>query len=147
MRVCSSRVGVRISKSLILWKFKPSLPLPVDRFFNLFCPFSDANIDRLLKEAKKRQAAQKAEVKEVEQVEVETSTVKAPKDKKEAVTKAKAEKKTTKNMTESQKMDVEVQRIKKEVERVSGNLETFKRTDETLNKMEERLDILKGKMD
>ena len=28
--------------------------------------FSDANIDRLLKEAKKRQAAQKAEVKEVE---------------------------------------------------------------------------------
>ena len=82
--------------------------------------FSDANIDWLFKEAKKRQAAQKAEVKEVEA---------APKDKKEAVKKAKAEKKTTKNMTESQKMDVEVQRIKKEVERVSGILETFKRTD------------------
>ena len=73
--------------------------------------FSDANIDRLLKEAKKLQAAQIVEVKDVEEVEVKTPTVKAPKDKKEAVKKAKVEKKTTKNMTESQKMDVEVQRM------------------------------------
>ena len=38
--------------------------------------FSDANIDRLLKEAKKRQAAQKAEVKEVERVSGNLETFK-----------------------------------------------------------------------
>ena len=43
-----------------------------------------------------------------------------------------------KNMSESEKMDVEIQRIKKRVNEINSNIETFHKTNEMLDKMEQR---------
>ena len=109
--------------------------------------YGDPNMDRLLNEARKRQAAEKAEIdkqeressKEVSNKVEKQEKVKKEKPQKEAKvvkekkedtnqannkTKAQkaAEKKKYKNMSESQKMDAEVKRIKGEVEKITKNI-------------------------
>lgn len=158
--------------------------------------YSDPAVDRLLKEARKRQATQKKE-EAVQEVEVETEkTIRAVpttpvttttggednlgagtsireraeeikreqnaaqsgqqrtgirranagNSKAQKRTEARANKARMKNMTESEKMNVEVQRIKKRVDEINRNIETFHKTNEALEKMEERLEGIQSKM-
>ena len=69
---------------------------------------------------------------------------KEEKDKKLAEEKAK--KLAYKNMTESERMDVEIQRIKGEIEAITHNIDKYKKNTEFLNQMEQRFELLENKM-
>ena len=128
---------------------------------------TDPNIERLLKVAKQKKAAEEKEARKqelmnsvVEEGEVpvtvspsiSTPTVsgsrkaelEAKRNKEAEARKRKAEAKAMKakykNMSESEKMDAEVQRIKKRVDEINSNIETFHKTNEMLDKMEQRLE-------
>ena len=131
---------------------------------------TDPNIERLLKVAKQKKAAEEKEARKqelmnsvVEEGEVpvtvspsiSTPTVsgskkaelEAKRNKEAEARKRKAEAKAMKakykNMSESEKMDAEVQRIKKRVDEINSNIETFHKTNEMLDKMEQRLEGIK----
>ena len=127
----------------------------------------DPEIERLLKVAKQRQAEQAKEMKKQELMNeltdeggtmpAATGTInvnykrnaeaEARKAKLKEKAEARANKAKYKNMTESQKMDVEVQRIKKRVDEINSNLETFHKTNEMLDKMEERLEGIESQLE
>ena len=134
---------------------------------------TDPNIERLLKVAKQKKAAEEKEVRKqelmnsvVEEGEVpvtvspsiSTPTVsgskkaelEAKRNKEAEARKRKAEAKAMKakykNMSESEKMDAEVQRIKKRVDEINSNIETFHKTNEMLDKMEQRLEGIETKL-
>ena len=58
----------------------------------------------------------------------------------------KAKKLAYKNMTESERMDVEIQRIKGEIEAITHNIDKYKKNTEFLNQMEQRFELLENKM-
>ena len=127
--------------------------------------YGDAAVDRLLKEARKKQAQEQKQQGTVEEVTTEevapvtesgepgsiqqraaeirresaNSKVNNTKLKRETQIKRKAEaranKAKQKNMSESEKMNVEIQRIKKRVDEINNNIETFHKTNEALEKM------------
>ena len=125
---------------------------------------TDPNIERLLKIAKQKKAAEEKEARkqellnsvteegEVVPVTVATPSKTAPKTnekleaKKNKEAEAKAMKAKYKNMSESEKMDVEIQRIKKRVNEINSNIETFHKTNEMLDKMEQRLEGIESKL-
>ena len=132
---------------------------------------TDPNIERLLKIAKQKKAAEEKEARKqellnsvTEEGEVVPVTVVSPsknapktnekleaKRNKEAEARkqkaeAKAMKAKYKNMSESEKMDVEIQRIKKRVTQINNNIDTFNKNNEILEKMEQRLDQIQDKM-
>ena len=134
---------------------------------------TDPNIERLLKVAKQKKAAEETEARKqelmnsvVEEGEVpatvspsiSTPTVsgskkaelEAKRNKEAEARKRKAEAKAMKakykNMSESEKMDAEVQRIKKRVDEINSNIETFHKTNEMLDKMEQRLEGIENKL-
>ena len=134
---------------------------------------TDPNIERLLKVAKQKKAAEEKEARKqelmnsvVEEGEVpvtvspsiSTPTVsgskktelEAMRNKEAEARKRKAEAKAMKakykNMSESEKMDAEVQRIKKRVDEINSNIETFHKTNEMLDKMEQRLEGIETKL-
>jgi len=126
---------------------------------------TDPNIERLLKIAKQKKAAEEKEARKQELLnsvteEGETpATVAAPKTNEKLEAKrnkeaearkqkaeAKAMKAKYKNMSESEKMDVEIQRIKKRVNEINSNIETFHKTNEMLDKMEQRLEGIETKL-
>ena len=134
---------------------------------------TDPNIERLLKVAKQKKAAEEKEPRKqelmnsvVEEGEVpvtvspsiSTPTVsgsrkaelEAKRNKEAEARKRKAEAKAMKakykNMSESEKMDAEVQRIKKRVDEINSNIETFHKTNEMLDKMEQRLEGIENKL-
>ena len=134
---------------------------------------TDPNIDRLLKVANQKKAAEEKEARKqelmnsvVEEGEVpvtvspgiSTPTVsgskkaelEAKRNKEAEARKRKAEAKAMKakykNMSESEKMDAEVQRIKKRVDEINSNIETFHKTNEMLDKMEQRLEGIENKL-
>ena len=132
---------------------------------------TDPNIERLLKIAKQKKAAEEKEARKqellnsvTEEGETVPVTVIAPsktapktnekleakKNKEAEVRKQKAEAKAMKakykNMSESEKMDVEIQRIKKRVNEINSNIETFHKTNEMLDKMEQRLEGIETKL-
>mgnify|MGYP000859250719 FL=1 len=134
---------------------------------------TDPNIERLLKVAKQKKAAEEKEARKqelmnsvVEEGEVpvtvspsiSTPTVsgsrkaelEAKRNKEAEARKRKAEAKAMKakykNMSESEKMDAEVQRIKKRVDEINSNIETFHKTNEMLDKMEQRLEGIETKL-
>ena len=134
---------------------------------------TDPNIERLLKVAKQKKAAEEKEARKqelmnsvVEEGEVpvtvspsiSTPTVsgsrkaelEAKRNKEAEARKRKAEAKAMKakykNMSESEKMDAEVQRIKKRVDEINSNIETFHKTNEMLDKMEQRLEGIENKL-
>ena len=83
---------------------------------------NDAAIQRLLKVAKQRQAEQAVEVTPVEVTGTTTSATPRVKRVNSKKAEIKAMKAKEKNMTESEKMDVEIQRIKKRVTHVEDYL-------------------------
>lgn len=117
----------------------------------------EAAIERLVKVAKKRQAEgtlnQPEEVMVIEE-EVTTTTVEdGGKTKKVTTVKKKAQPKKKevrprmgKNLTESQKMDIEVQRISKRVNEINQNIEKFKRNEALLDQMERRLEGIQDQL-
>ena len=126
---------------------------------------TDPNIERLLKIAKQKKAAEEKEARKQELLNSVTEegktpvTVAAPKtngkleakrNKEAEARKQKAEAKAMKakykNMSESEKMDVEIQRIKKRVNEINSNIETFHKTNEMLDKMEQRLEGIETKL-
>ena len=134
---------------------------------------TDPNIERLLKVAKQKKAAEEKEARKqelmnsvVEEGEVpvtvspsiSTPTVsgskkaelEAKRNKEAEARKRKAEAKAMKakykNMSESEKMDAEVQRIKKRVDEINSNIETFHKTNEMLDTMEQRLEGIANKL-
>ena len=132
---------------------------------------TDPNIERLLKIAKQKKAAEEKEARKqellnsvTEEGETVPVTVVSPsktapktnekleaKRNKEAEARkqkaeAKAMKAKYKNMSESEKMDVEIQRIKKRVNEINSNIETFHKTNEMLDKMEQRLEGIETKL-
>ena len=124
---------------------------------------TDPNIERLLKIAKQKKAAEEKEARKQEllnsvteegetvPVTVVSPSKTAPKtnEKLEArkqKAEAKAMKAKYKNMSESEKMDVEIQRIKKRVNEINSNIETFHKTNEMLDKMEQRLEGIETKL-
>ena len=132
---------------------------------------TDPNIERLLKIAKQKKAAEEKEARKqellnsvTEEGETVPVTVIAPsktapktnekleakKNKEAEARKQKAEAKAMKakykNMSESEKMDVEIQRIKKRVNEINSNIETFHKTNEMLDKMEQRLEGIETKL-
>ena len=134
---------------------------------------TDPNIERLLKVAKQKKAAEEKEARKqelmnsvVEEGEVpvtvspsiSTPTVsgsrkaelEAKRNKEAEARKRKAEAKAMKakykNMSESEKMDAEVQRIKKRVDEINSNIETFHKTNEMLDKIEQRLEGIETKL-
>ena len=123
---------------------------------------TDPNIERLLKIAKQKKAAEEKEARKqellnsvTEEGETVPATVAAPSknapktnEKLEAKKnkEAKAMKAKYKNMSESEKMDVEIQRIKKRVNEINSNIETFHKTNEMLDKMEQRLEGIETKL-
>ena len=132
---------------------------------------TDPNIERLLKIAKQKKAAEEKEARKQEllnSVTEEGETVpvtvvspsktapktneklEAKKNKEAEARKQKAEAKAMKakykNMSESEKMDVEIQRIKKRVNEINSNIETFHKTNEMLDKMEQRLEGIETKL-
>ena len=128
---------------------------------------TDPNIERLLKIAKQKKAAEEKEARKqellnsvTEEGETVPVTVVAPaktnekleakKNKEAEARKQKAEAKAMKakykNMSESEKMDVEIQRIKKRVNEINSNIETFHKTNEMLDKMEQRLEGIETKL-
>ena len=134
---------------------------------------TDPNIERLLKVAKQKKAAEEKEARKqelmnsvVEEGEVpvtvspsiSTPTVsgsrkaelEAKRNKEAEARKRKAEAKAMKakykNMSESEKMDAEIQRIKKRVDEINSNIETFHKTNEMLDKMEQRLEGIQDKL-
>lgn len=123
--------------------------------FSFAVSADDEAIQRLVKIAKQRKAEEAKQVvtvtEEIENGVLEvtvsddleankttttatTKTVPAPK----PIKKVKM-KRPNKNLTESQKMDVEIQRISKRVNEINGNIERFKKNEALLDKMEERL--------
>jgi len=84
---------------------------------------TDPNIERLLKIAKQKKAAEEKEARKQELLNAKY-----------------------KNMSESEKMDVEIQRIKKRVNEINSNIETFHKTNEMLDKMEQRLEGIETKL-
>jgi len=124
---------------------------------------TDPNIERLLKIAKQKKAAEEKEARKQELLNSVTEegetpvTVAAPSKtapktnekleaKKNKEAEAKAMKAKYKNMSESEKMDVEIQRIKKRVNEINSNIETFHKTNEMLDKMEQRLEGIETKL-
>ena len=132
---------------------------------------TDPNIERLLKIAKQKKAAEEKEARKQEllnSVTEEGETVpvtvvvpsktapktneklEAKKNKEAEARKQKAEAKAMKakykNMSEIEKMDVEIQRIKKRVNEINSNIETFHKTNEMLDKMEQRLEGIETKL-
>ena len=132
---------------------------------------TDPNIERLLKIAKQKKAAEEKEARKQEllnSVTEEGETVpvivatpskntpktneklEAKRNKEAEARKQKAEAKAMKakykNMSESEKMDVEIQRIKKRVNEINSNIETFHKTNEMLDKMEQRLEGIETKL-
>ena len=124
---------------------------------------TDPNIERLLKIAKQKKAAEEKEARKQEllnsvteegetPVTVVSPSKTAPKTnekleaKKNKEAEAKAMKAKYKNMSESEKMDVEIQRIKKRVNEINSNIETFHKTNEMLDKMEQRLEGIETKL-
>ena len=134
---------------------------------------TDPNIERLLKVAKQKKAAEEKEVRKqelmnsvVEEGEVPVTVspsistpgvsgskkaeLEAKRNKEAEARKRKAEAKAMKakykNMSESEKMDAEVQRIKKRVDEINSNIETFHKTNEMLDKMEQRLEGIENKL-
>ena len=127
---------------------------------------TDPNIERLLKIAKQKKAAEEKEARKqellnsvTEEGETVPATVAAPKTNEKLEAKknkeaearkqkaeAKAMKAKYKNMSESEKMDVEIQRIKKRVDEINSNIETFHKTNEMLDKMEQRLEGIETKL-
>ena len=125
---------------------------------------TDPNIERLLKIAKQKKAAEEKEARKqellnsvTEEGETVPVTVVAPSKtapktnekleaKKNKEAEAKAMKAKYKNMSESEKMDVEIQRIKKRVNEINSNIETFHKTNEMLDKMEQRLEGIETKL-
>jgi len=125
---------------------------------------TDPNIERLLKIAKQKKAAEEKEARKqellnsvTEEGETVPVTVIAPSKtapktnekleaKKNKEAEAKAMKAKYKNMSESEKMDVEIQRIKKRVNEINSNIETFHKTNEMLDKMEQRLEGIETKL-
>ena len=126
---------------------------------------TDPNIERLLKIAKQKKAAEEKEARKQELLNSVTEegetpvTVAAPKTNEKLEVKrnkeaearkqkaeAKAMKAKYKNMSESEKMDVEIQRIKKRVNEINSNIETFHKTNEMLDKMEQRLEGIETKL-
>ena len=127
---------------------------------------TDPNIERLLKIAKQKKAAEEKEARKqellnsvTEEGETVPVTVTAPKTNEKLEAKrnkeaearkqkaeAKARKAKYKNMSESEKMDVEIQRIKKRVNEINSNIETFHKTNEMLDKMEQRLEGIETKL-
>ena len=51
-----------------------------------------------------------------------------------------------KNMSESEKMDVEIQRIKKRVNEINSNIETFHKTNEMLDNLEKNVGELEKRV-
>ena len=125
---------------------------------------TDPNIERLLKIAKQKKAAEEKEARKqellnsvTEEGETVPATVAAPsknapktnekleaKRNKEAEARkqkaeAKAMKAKYKNMSESE-------RIKKRVDEINSNIETFHKTNEMLDKMEQRLEGIETKL-
>ena len=127
---------------------------------------TDPNIERLLKIAKQKKAAEEKEARKqellnsvTEEGETVPAIVAAPKTNEKLEAKrnkeaearkqkaeAKAMKTKYKNMSESEKMDVEIQRIKKRVDEINSNIETFHKTNEMLDKMEQRLEGIETKL-
>ena len=127
---------------------------------------TDPNIERLLKIAKQKKAAEEKEARKqellnsvTEEGETVPAIVAAPKTNEKLEAKrnkeaearkqkaeAKAMKAKYKNMSESEKMDVEIQRIKKRVNEINSNIETFHKTNEMLDKMEQRLEGIETKL-
>jgi len=125
---------------------------------------TDPNIERLLKIAKQKKAAEEKEARKQEllnsvteegetvPVTVVSPSKTAPKTnekleaKRNKEAEAKAMKAKYKNMSESEKMDVEIQRIKKRVNEINSNIETFHKTNEMLDKMEQRLEGIETKL-
>ena len=134
---------------------------------------TDPNIERLLKVAKQKKAAEEKEARKqelmnsvVEEGEVPVTVslgistpavsgsrkaeLEAKRNKEAEARKRKAEAKAMKakykNMSESEKMDAEVQRIKKRVDEINSNIETFHKTNEMLDKMEQRLEGIENKL-
>ena len=94
------------------------------------------------KEAKNEKVME--EKKEKEEKSKKIAAEKEEKAKKLAEEKAK--KLAYKNMTESEKMDVEIQRIKGEIEAITHNIDKYKKNTEFLNQMEQRFELLENKM-
>ena len=94
------------------------------------------------KEAKNEKVME--EKKEKEEKAKKIAAEKEEKAKKLAEEKAK--KLAYKNMTESEKMDVEIQRIKGEIEAITHNIDKYKKNTEFLNQMEQRFELLENKM-
>ena len=134
---------------------------------------TDPNIERLLKVAKQKKAAEEKDARKqelmnsvVEEGEVPVTVspsistpavsgskkaeLEAKRNKEAEARKRKAEAKAMKakykNMSESEKMDAEVQRIKKRVDEINSNIETFHKTNEMLDKMEQRLEGIENKL-
>ena len=132
---------------------------------------TDPNIERLLKIAKQKKAAEEKEARKqellnsvTEEGETVPATVAAPsknapktnekleeKRNKEAEARkqkaeAKAMKAKYKNMSENEKMDVEIQRIKKRVNEINSNIETFHKTNEMLDNLEKNVGELEKRV-
>ena len=137
--------------------------------------YTDAEVQRLFKVAKQRQAQQAKEaakgVVEEEVIVVPVEETVTPATSEDARQKAEAaraqaqeraekakeaaqQRKTKtreiraqrKNMSESKMMDVEIQRIRKRVDQINSNIEKFHKTNEMLDQMEQRLDAIQEKM-
>lgn len=108
------------------------------------------------KEEREKKVGQEAQNKKIiQEKEAENKKVMEEKAKKLAEEKEekakkleeeKAKKLAYKNMTESEKMDVEIQRIKGEIEAITHNIDKYKKNTEFLNQMEQRFELLENKM-
>lgn len=118
--------------------------------------------EKLAKEKEEREKKEEAQNKKIIQ-EKEAKNEKVMEEKKEKEEKAKkiaaekeekakklaeekAKKLAYKNMTESERMDVEIQRIKGEIEAITHNIDKYKKNTEFLNQMEQRFELLENKM-
>lgn len=97
------------------------------------------------KEEREKKVGQEAQNKKIIQ-EKEAENKKVMEEKAKKLAEEKAKKLAYKNMTESERMDVEIQRIKGEIEAITHNIDKYKKNTEFLNQMEQRFELLENKM-
>ena len=105
---------------------------------------TDPNIERLLKVAKQKKAAEEKEARKQELMNSVVEEGEVPVTVSPSISTPTVS--GSKNMSESEKMDAEVQRIKKRVDEINSNIETFHKTNEMLDKMEQRLEGIENKL-
>ena len=99
------------------------------------------------KEAENKKVMEEKAKKLAEEKEEKAKKLAAEKEEKaKKLAEEKAKKLAYKNMTESERMDVEIQRIKGEIEAITHNIDKYKKNTEFLNQMEQRFELLENKM-